>query len=217
MKIFKRFFEFWWAIIKVFLFFQIVLRLVRRYYKFPAPTFSGRILDSEYRRFLQPPGQIIERSGIQYGMRVVEVGPGSGAFTNFVARVVGEKGHLYAVDLQSEMLAQLQVKLDRPENRDIQNVELIKRSAYELPFEFSSIDLVYMVGVFQEIPDKGRALREFMRILKPGGILAISEFLPDPDYPWMSTTAQMGMKGGFIIDAMEGNLWSYTVRFKKPL
>jgi ubiquinone/menaquinone biosynthesis C-methylase UbiE len=215
MRLIKRLFSALWAVVKVFLFWQLILRLVRRYYKFPAPAFMGRILDSDYRRFIQPPGLIIERSGIQPGMKVLEIGPGSGAYTTHVARVVGEKGTVYALDIQAEMLAQLQAKLELPENEDILNVKLFNRSAYDLPFEFSSIDLVYMITVFQEIPDKEKALKEIMRVLKPGGILAITELLPDPDYPWMSTTAQMGLKAGFLVDAMEGNLWNYTVRFRK--
>jgi len=39
-----------------------------------------------------------------------------------------------------------------------------------------------MITVLQEIPDKGKALREAGRVLKPGGILAVTEFFPDPDY-----------------------------------
>ena len=33
----------------------------------------------------------------------------------------------------------------------------------------------------------------------------------------MSTTARWGLRGGFVIDRMEGNVWSYTVRFKKEI
>lgn len=215
MRAIRRLCGFVWTIIKAFLFLQIVLRLIRRYFKFPAPAFLGRVLDSDFRRAIQPPGLIIERSGIKAGMKVLEIGPGSGAFTTSVARAVGEKGKVFALDIQAEMLAQLKSKLDLPENRDIQNIELLNKSAYDLPFEYSSIDLVYLIGCFQEIPDKSRTLEEIKRVLKPDGYLAISENLIDPDYPWMSTTAQMGLKAGFQIDALEGNLWNYTVRFKK--
>ena len=130
-------------------------------------------------------------------------------------RSVGSHGKVYALDIQSEMLVQLQAKLDRPENQDIHNIELLNESAYSLPFEYGAIDLVYLVAVFQEIPDKHKTLQEIKRVLKPGGFLSISEILPDPDYPWMSTTARMGLKAGFVVDRMEGNLWNYTVRFKK--
>jgi ubiquinone/menaquinone biosynthesis C-methylase UbiE len=215
MKLIKKFFQMIWSFMRFFLFIQVMLRLVRRYVKFPAPAFMGSVLDSDYRRFLQPPGQLIERSGIESGMVVLEIGAGSGAYTPYIARAVGEKGKVFCLDIQKEMLDKLEAKLARPEFRDIHNVELFNDSAYSLPFEFSSIDLVVLVTVFQEIPDKDQALKEIMRVLKTGGILAITEWLIDPDYPWMGTTAQMGLQGGFTIEAMEGNLWTYTVRFKK--
>ena len=215
MKTIAKLIKILWRLLTLILLWQAILRIIRRYFKFPAPWLIGRILDSDYRRRLQPPGQLINRSGIQTGMKILEIGPGSGAYTTFAARKVGEKGYVYALDIQPEMLAQLQAKLDLPENRDIHNIDLINRSASDLPFENDSLDVVYMVTVFQEIPGKQQILKEIMRVLKPGGFLAISEFLPDPDYPWMGTTAQMGLKAGFLIDAMEGNLWTYTVRFKK--
>jgi hypothetical protein len=49
-----------------------------------------------------------------------------------------------------------------------------------------------------------------------GGILAVSEFLPDPDYPLRSTTIRRGLAAGFELDAALGNFWTYTVRFRKP-
>jgi len=193
-----------------------LLRIIRKLYHFPAPAFIGRFLDSNVRRWLQPPDKIIERSGIKPGMTVLDLGCGSGAFTTFVAKAVGEHGKVYAVDIQPAMLRQLERKLARSENRDITNIELKQASAYNLPFEDGSLDLVYMVTVLQEIPDRGRALREVRRVLKPGGILAVTEFLPDPDYPLRSTTIRLCQREGFVLDDNSGNLWNYTVRFKKP-
>ena len=181
----------------------------------PAPAFIGRFLDSNYRRRIQRPEKIIERSGIKEGMDVLEIGCGSGAFTTFVARAVGNKSKVSALDIQQNMLDQLQRKLERPGNADIKNIEPIRASAYELPFKKDSLDLVYMVSVFQEIPDKNRTLREIKRVLKPGGFLAISEFLVDPDYPFRKTTVKQGKEGGFKLDSIEGNFFNYTVRFTK--
>ena len=150
-------------------------------------------------------------------MRVLEVGCGSGAFVTFVARAVGKTGKVYALDIQPAMLRQLKVKLTKPENQDIKNIKLILGSAYKLPFEDNSIDLVYMVTVLQETPDKQKALKEAGRVLKPGGVLAVTEFLPDPDYPLKSTTIKIGEEAGFILDKVLGNFWNYTVRFVKQL
>jgi ubiquinone/menaquinone biosynthesis C-methylase UbiE len=191
-------------------------KLVRKMFRFPAPAFIGHLLDSGYRRRIQPPDQFIKRSGIKRGMQVLDLGCGSGAFTPFVARAVGEKGKVYALDIQADMLKQLENKLSRPENKDIRNIKVIEGNAYKLPFDNGSLDLVYMVTVLQEIPDRDKALQEVKRVLKPGGVLAVTELFPDPDYPWKSTTVKLGEGTGFVVDEVSGNFFSYTVRFKKP-
>jgi len=204
-------------IIIAFLFlWQLVIRIARKYAKFPAPAFISTFLDSGFRKMMQPPAKVIACSGIKPGMKVLEIGCGSGAFTIEAARTVGQQGKVYALDIQEDMLGKLRIKLSRFGNSDIRNIEIINKGAYELPFADNSLDLVFMVTVFQEIPDKQRALAQIKRVLKPAGILAVSEFLPDPDYPWRSTTARMLSKAGLIFEAAYGNLWSYTVRFRKP-
>ena len=204
------------VLLGLFVLYQVITRVFRKLVHSPAPAFIGRILDSNYRRKLQPPDKLLQRSGIKEGMHVLEVGCGSGAFTSFVARVVGEKGKVYALDIQPAMLKQLEKKLSKPENKDIKNIELINSSAYELPFDDNSLDLVYMITVLQEIPDRNKALQEARRVLKPGGILAVTEFLPDPDYPLKSTTIKIGREAGFTLDEASGSFWNYTVRFNKP-
>ena len=166
---------------------------------------------------MQPPDKLIERSGIKPGMTVVDLGCGSGAFTAFVARAVGEQGKVCAVDIQPAMLKQLERKLSKAEYEDISNIELKQAGAYGLPFEDESLDLIYMVTVLVEILDRGKALREIKRVLKPGGILAVTEFLPDPDYPLRSTVIKICQREGFVLDGNLGNLWNYTIRFKRPL
>jgi len=193
-----------------------VAKIVRKLRHFPAPAFIGRLLDSGYRRRIQPLEQMVERSGIKKGMKVLDLGCGSGAFTPLVARAVDRNGMVYALDVQPAMLKQLERKLSRPEYRDIKNIKLIEGNAYELPFDDASLDLVYMVTVLQEIPDRNRALAEVKRVLKRGGFLAVTELFPDPDYPWKSTTIKLGEAAGFKVDEVAGNFFNYTVRFKKP-
>ena len=199
-----------------FFLYQVLIRVIRKLYRLPAPAFIGPFLDSDARRWVQPPDKLIERSGIRPGMKVLDLGCGSGAFTTFVAGVVGEEGKVYAVDIQPAMLRQMKRKLSHPENQDITNIEIRQASAYDLPFEDGSLDLAYMVTVLPEIPDRGRALREVKRVLKAGGILAVTEFLPDPDYPLRSTTIKICRSEGFVLDGNSGNLWNYTIRFRKP-
>lgn len=205
------------TILGIFALWQIVIRIARKVWHFPAPAFIGYFLDSDVRRVMQPPASIIERSGVRPGMKVLEIGCGSGAYTPFFARAVGPEGEVTALDIQPAMLRQLEAKLAQPAYQDIRNITLHEASAYDLPFDDGTLDLAYMITVFQEIPDRDRTLAEVIRVLKPGGLLAITEWVFDPDYPLMSTTIKQGEGTGFEVDAALGNWWTYTVRFVKPL
>jgi SAM-dependent methyltransferase len=195
---------------------QILIRIIRKLFHFPAPAFIGFFLDSNRRRVLQPAEDFIQAAGITTGMRVLEIGCGSGAFTTFVARAVGPSGKVEALDIQPAMLTQLEAKLTKPAFQDIQNINLHQADAYQLPFEDSELDLVYLITVLPEIPDQARALAEITRVLKPGGILAVGELLFDPDYPLKQTTIRRCEDAGFKYEDSSGNIWSYTARFSKP-
>jgi ubiquinone/menaquinone biosynthesis C-methylase UbiE len=196
----------------LFFFLQVVMRVGRKIFHFPAPAFMGRLLDSNYRRRLQRPSTIIARSGIRPGMKAIEVGCGSGAYTLFTAAAVGKAGKIYALDIQEKMLAQIRNKIERNKDTYLGNIELLKASAYAIPLPDNSLDLAYMITVLQEIPDKQRALAEIRRVLKPGGIIAVTELLPDPDYPFRSKTKRDLAKAGFVVEAVAGMFWTYTVR-----
>jgi len=202
------------SIVGLFIFYQIVIRILRRFIHFPAPAIIGRFLDSDLRRKLQSPDAIIKRSDIEKNMKILEIGCGSGAFTTYVAGAVGKQGEVYALDIQQKMLDQLKEKLSIPQNNDIANIKPINSSAYKLPFKNNAFELVYMISVFQEIPDGMKALEEIKRVLKPKGILAISEFFTDPDYPLRTTTIKQGEQGGFKFESVFGNFWNYTVKFR---
>jgi SAM-dependent methyltransferase len=204
--------------IAIYLVFMVLIgaRILRRFVHFPAPFFVGYFLDSDLRRRMQPPDKLLARSGIGSGMSVLEIGCGSGSYTTFAAREVGEQGMLYALDIQNRMLKQLEAKLAKDENREIHNIELVLGSATDLSFKSNSLDLVLLITVLEEIPDRHRSLHEIMRVLKPGGKLAVTEFLLDPDYPFMRTTIRTVTEVGFLLDGQAGDLFNYTVRFRAP-
>ena len=120
-------------VLSAILLYQVPTRVIRRLHHSPAPAFIGRLLDSNVRRWLQPPAKIIKHIGIGQGMTMLDLGCGSGAFTTFAARAAGEQGKVYAVDIQPMMLQQLESKLARTEHQDITNIELKQASAYNLP------------------------------------------------------------------------------------
>jgi len=79
------------------LIYQVIIRVLaktlRRYIAVPAPAFLGVLLDSRFRKKIQPPRDIVLRSGVKQGLRVVDLGCGSGTFTLEMAR----QGRYYRV------------------------------------------------------------------------------------------------------------------------
>ncbi len=88
---------------------------------------------------------------------------------------MGDKGKVYALDIQLEMLDLLRKKLMRFENKNIRNVKLVNADIYNMPFEDNYFDLVCINAVLQEIPEIYAALNDIKRVLKPKWILAALE------------------------------------------
>jgi ubiquinone/menaquinone biosynthesis C-methylase UbiE len=177
----------------------------------PCPYALAWIVDNPLRRRYMD--RVLDRIGIRPGERVLELGPGPGAFTVRAARRAEPGGSLVAVDIQPKMIAALE---QRVLQAGLTNVEARVASAYELPMEDESVDRAFLVTVLPEIPDRGRALAELRRVLKPGGVLSITEEFLDPDYPLAQTTIHWAAEAGFELAERHGDWWVYTLNFQKP-
>jgi ubiquinone/menaquinone biosynthesis C-methylase UbiE len=67
----------------------------------------------------------------------------------------------------------------------------------------------------QEIPNPSRALAELHRVLRPGGLLSITEEFTDPDYPLLSETIRLVEPAGYCLTERFGNWWVYTANFRR--
>jgi ubiquinone/menaquinone biosynthesis C-methylase UbiE len=177
----------------------------------PCPSALAWALDTPFRRPFKR--VTLDRVGIRPGERVLELGPGPGAFTVDAARRVGPEGRLIAVDVQPEMIAHVEARV---RVASLDNVETHVRSAYDLPLEDESVDRAFLVAVLPEILDQARALAELRRVLKPGGVLSISEQFVDPDYRFPFETLRTVEAAGFFLEQRYGNFWAYTINFWVP-
>jgi ubiquinone/menaquinone biosynthesis C-methylase UbiE len=189
-----------------------LIRVLRYYYKFPIPEFLTGAIDNPFRRRIQPPGEMPLRHGIAAGMRVLDVGPGSGRYTLAAAQRLGPEGQLVAVDIEPKIIERLQARL-RAEG--VNNVEARVADVHDLPFDGGTFDAVSLMSVIGEIPEPGRALAEFHRVLRPGGTLAFSEVLLDPDYPLARTLIGLASEAGFRLRRRLGGFFAYTLVFEK--
>jgi len=194
-----------------FILAETIGRLVRKLCPFPMPAIAAQFLDLPLRRLVTDPAVIMERVGIQPGMRALELGPGPGFFTPEAARRVGPEGRLDCVDIAPPLIEKLQAKVRR---LGLNNVEVRVADARALPFDDGTFDLIFLISVLGEIPNRVGALREARRVLKPGGVLSITEFLPDPDYPLRRTVVRWAEAAGFELAESHGNLFCYTLNFR---
>jgi ubiquinone/menaquinone biosynthesis C-methylase UbiE len=204
-----------WLILAVLcwvLFVETVVRLVRRYWHFPVPPIAAYFLNSPLRRAIQPPEKVVGWMDIHRGMQVLELGPGPGTFTFEAAKLTGPEGQVYAVDIQPQMIAKLEQEIGK---KGISNVIPKLASAYELPVPDRSMDRAFMITVLCEIPDRQRALGEIKRVLKPDGLLAVGEFLFDPDYPRRQTVITWCRQAGFELVGNYGSWLHYLLVFRQ--
>lgn len=199
------------AFMIVVVFWLVVVRGVSKLgVRGPCPASLAVLVDNPVRR--RQVRTVLPRVGIRAGERVLELGPGPGAFTLAAAQAAGPTGSVVAVDIQPRMIERLERKVAAA---GVRNVEMYVAGAYELPLVSESIDRAFLVTVLPEIADQARALAELHRVLKPGGILSISEQFLDPDYPLASTTIHRVAAAGFELVERHGNWWWYTLNFRK--
>lgn len=200
------------GILACFIFVQVIVRIVRAFYKFPIPSFLAGAIDNPLRRRFQPPDRTAVRHCIQPGMTVLEVGPGTGTYTVAAAQRVGEQGRVVAIDIEPKIIERVERLVA---TQGVTNIEARVADVYALPFEDGTFDAIYMIAVIGEIPDAARAVREFHRVLSPSGILVFSELLPDPDYPLAGALIRKVAPLGFRVKEKIGSLFYYTLIFEK--
>ncbi len=191
----------------------VIVRIIRKIYKFPIPAFATRLIDNPFRRrLIQKPELIAERMQLKPGMTVVEIGPGKGSYTKAVAEKVQPNGKVFAIDIQESIINRLKKKIKK---ENIQNIIPKIDDAYNLSFEDESVDRIFAITCLPEIPDPIRVLREFKRILKPDGIISLSELFLDPDYPLRRTEKRWAKEAGLDFYEGFGNWFVYQLNFTK--
>lgn len=119
---------------------------------------------------------------------------------------------MIAVDIQKEMIAQVE---RRVREAGLANVETHVASAHALPLDDESVDRAFLITVLPEIPEPGRALAELHRVLRPGGILSITEEFYDPGYLFLPETIRLVEAAGFRLEEHFGSVLVYTANFRK--
>ena len=139
-------------------------------------NFSFRILalihDNPIRSVFCDPYKLLRVAGLKRGQKVLEVGCGPGFFTIPAARIVGEEGVVYAVDVHPLAIERVKGKIER---EGIKNVKPMLANASDTGLPDRSIDLAFIFGLRYIAGGLKNVVAELNRILKPGGVLSFEK------------------------------------------
>jgi ubiquinone/menaquinone biosynthesis C-methylase UbiE len=138
------------------------------------PWWLGWFLLSPLRRLRQDPRTILAPH-VHEGMTALEPGPGMGFFTLELARLVGERGRVVAIDVQPRMLASLERRARRRGLAGRIEARLVEGERLPLADLASAADFALAFAVVHELPDQERFFADLAEALKPGGRLLVSE------------------------------------------
>lgn len=129
----------------------------------------------------EEPAKLLASLGVKPGQTVCDLGCGNGFYALRLAKLVGPKGRVLAVDIQPEMLELLS---DRAKSRGVTNIETIVGAIDDPRLPQGAVDLVLLVDVYHEFSHPPEMLAAIRRSLRPEGRVALVEFrTEDPAVP----------------------------------
>jgi len=141
----------------------------KEYFDKAAETWDQRFHTPKLSTFLE---KLVPQFGIQAGQKVLDVGTGTGILIHYLTKAVGPDGSVTAIDFSEKMAKKCETKHSNLENLTVEigNIE-------EAAFPREHFDVVVCFGVFPHLGNKGKALQNIKRILKPSGKLVIAHAL----------------------------------------
>ena len=129
------------------------------------------VMESRIRYKFFGPQKILEGANIKEGMKVLEIGCGTGFFTLTASKMVGESGKLISMDMSSLSVEMVNKKVKKA---GLQNVTVVKGNALDTKLEEDSLDEIFIFGVLPApMFPMDQLISEMKRTIKPGGIMAV--------------------------------------------
>lgn len=138
------------------------------------PWWLGYFLASPLRRLAQDPHSLLAPL-VSEGMTVLEPGPGMGFFTLELARLVGPRGRVVAIDVQPRMLKVLAQRAERAGLAGRIEVREPRGDSLGTGDLAATVDFVLAFAVLHELPSIPAFFAEVHRALRPGGRLLACE------------------------------------------
>lgn len=125
--------------------------------------------------FSNPQSNVLQL-GLRDGMKVADLGAGSGHYAVSAGAIVGPEGRVYAVDIQEDILKHVK---DHAEGKGLRNVETLWGNFEKLggtKLRDASVDAVILSNTLFQLDHREAAVAEIKRILKTGGRLLVVDW-----------------------------------------
>lgn len=181
-----------------------------------------RVFEDPARAEWQQPEAVVEMLALEPGMRVADVGAGTGYFSRRFAARVGAEGEALALDLEPELL---EYAARKAEEEGLSAHRTRVPSADDPGLEAEAWDRVFMCDVLHHIEPRVPYLEKLAAALKPGGWLVIVDFHHDRDLPVGPPKAmridKAALQGelealGFEVELVEELPYQYVLIARKP-
>jgi len=116
---------------------------------------------------------VIQMSGVREGHCVLDLAGGTGDMSALFAHAVGTQGSVVLTDLNEPMM---QIGRNRLIDQGLPQVQFCRAPAEALPFADNQFDCACVSFGLRNFTDKDLALRELLRVLRPGSALIVLEF-----------------------------------------
>lgn len=182
-------------------------------------------LAAEDRDEWQQPDRVVADVGLTPGMAIADIGCGTGYFAFRLAKVVGDTGTVFAVDISQEALDAVS---DRVRAESWANARVVRSEPTDTTLPPGSLDAAFVCDVFHEMPEDQRLplARSIVESLKPGGLFYLIDYRKSHDVTFdpyeelipREDLVALGESAGCVLDA-EYHYLKYQVflRFRKPV
>ena len=154
--------------------------------------------------------EFLKEVGIKEGQTILDFGCGAGHYAIPAAKLVGDKGKVFAVDKDEHPLHRL---LNKAEENDLKNIEVIHTQSIT-SLENNFVDFIMCYDVIHYVKDRKPLYRDLHRVLRKNGILSLYPKHLEDDYPLMELAS---MKVDDVIKEVEETGFLLKERFSKRL
>lgn len=135
----------------------------------------AKVFDDPKRDAWQKPDQVVKWMNVKPGMKVADVGAGTGYFLPHLDKAVGKKGQVLAVDIEPNLIQHMETRI---QNQKLNQTKALLAKANDPGLEKKSMDRILIVDTWHHIGDRGAYAKHLAKALKKNGKIYVVDFEP---------------------------------------